>query len=290
MTSTIQAPEFGWSIPELTDGDLQRFRDLILTETGIHLRENKRPLLVSRLAQRLRQLHLHSFREYFDLVVSDVSGRELVDFINRITTNKTSFFREPHHFEFLKDRVLPEMRARGQNCVRIWSAACSSGEEPYSIAMLLREVAELRHGWNLSILASDIDTEMLSAAAAGVYRMDALDEMAESRRKAHFLRGYGGREGSVMIRPEVRALVNFRRINLIAPSWPVEGNFDAIFCRNVIIYFDQATQRRILERLTRCLAPDGYFFAGHSENLFWMNDVLAPAGITVYRHARGGGK
>jgi chemotaxis protein methyltransferase CheR len=275
--------EPGWTIPELTDGDLQRFRTLILEETGIRLTANKRPLLISRLAQRVRELGLDSFRAYFDQIMADISGRELIDFINRITTNKTSFFRESHHFDFLRDRLIPELRAQGRSQIRIWSAACSSGEEPYSIAMILREALGAASSWDISILASDIDTEMLGRAQAGIYPLNALEEINEPRRKAHFLRGYGDFEGCAQLRLEVRRMVRFRRINLIDSGWPAEESFDAIFCRNAIIYFGPETQRRILERLARGLAPHGYLFVGHSENLHWMSDWLTPVGITIYR-------
>jgi chemotaxis protein methyltransferase CheR len=207
----------------------------------------------------------------------------LVDFINRITTNKTSFFRESHHFDFLKETLIPEIRASGRSQIRIWSAACSSGEEPYSIAMTLREALGAINGWDISILASDIDTEMLERAQAGIYRLEALEELSPERRKAHFLRGYGDFEGCAQVRLEIRRMVEFRRINLVGAFWPPEGIFDAIFCRNVIIYFGHETQRRILERLARGMRPSGYFFAGHSENLHWMNEVLVPAGVTVYQ-------
>lgn len=274
----------GWNIPVLTDEEFDRFRRFVHDETGIHLRHAKRHLLVARLFQRLRQLGLESFSDYYALLRTDSSGRERMRFINRITTNKTSFFREPHHFEFLQRHVIAPARRRR---LRIWSAACSSGEEPYSIAMTVREATVDDGGWDAHILASDIDTEVLEQAQAGVYPCEALAGVPEGRQRLHFLRGYGDREGLVQVRPEVRRMVEFRQINLVAAEWPVAGPLDSVFCRNVLIYFDAATQRRIVERLTHLLKPEGCLFVGHSENLYSMRDLVASAGQTVYRPAAG---
>lgn len=274
----------GRGSPTLTDSDFDRFRRLILRESGIYLRDTKRHLLMARLTQRLRQLGLDSFSRYYDYLTSDTTGGEMVAFINRITTNKTSFFREPHHFEFLRGKVVP-----GTRCKRlaIWSSACSSGEEPYSIAITLEEALGPAHGWDIRILASDIDTEMLGRAEAGIYECEALCGVPERIQRAHFLRGYGNRAGLVQVQPEVRRMVQFRRINLIEADWPPQGHFDVVFCRNVIIYFDRATQERIIGRMAGCLKPDGYLFAGHSENLFWMRDLLVPVQPTIYRLNKG---
>jgi len=275
-----------WSLPQVTDAEFRRFRELISSHTGIELRETKRHLLLARLVQRLRQLGLETLSEYYDYLVRDSSGTELPLFINRITTNQTSFFREPHHFEHLRRRVIPLLREAGERRVRIWSAGCSSGEEPYSIAITLREALGAVHGWDIRILASDIDTDMLSHAATGVYTAEALASLPEDLRRKYFLRGYGSCAGSVQVRQELRALVDFRRINLVEESWPVRAQFDAVFCRNVIIYFNQTLQRRIVERLVGYLKPAGTYFAGHSENLYWMRDVVEVVEPTVYRPVR----
>jgi chemotaxis protein methyltransferase CheR len=275
----------GWELPALTDAEFERFRLLILGAAGIHLRENKRRLLMARLGPRLQQLGLESFSAYYDYQAGEASGRELTVLINRITTNKTSFFREPHHFEFLARHVVPRAR---EHRLRIWSAACSSGEEPYSIAITLREATGGLAGWDVRILASDIDTEMLARAEAGIYSLESLEGIPGHRLRAHFLRGYGGYEGMAQVRPELRRLLNFRRINLIEPAWPVEERFDVVFCRNAIIYFDRPTQERIVERLAARLHPGGHFFSGHSETLFWARDLLAPVQPTIYRLRAGG--
>ncbi len=286
MITQDEESGIGWTIPVLTEMEFDRFRRLILAKTGINLRETKRHLLVSRVAQRLRQLQIQSYSAYFEQVTSNPAEMETL--INRITTNKTSFFREPHHFEFLVKQVIPELRRTGQSKLRIWSAACSSGEEPYSIAIAAREALELYPGWDVKILASDIDTEMLERARAGMYKAQELEEMPEPRQRANFLRGYGEFEGMVQVRPEVRALVEFRPINLMDTArWPPEGFSDAVFCRNVIIYFDQQTQQKIVEGLASRLKQGGYFFAGHSESLHGINDLLIPVGHTAYRLGKG---
>lgn len=271
-------------LPVLTDEEFERFRLLVYEETGIHLRPSKRDLLVARLFQRLRQLGLESFTHYYNFLRADRSGRERMLFINRITTNKTSFFREPQHFEFLRREVIGAARHRR---LRLWSAACSSGEEPYSIAITAREEETETDPWDVRILASDIDTEVLEQAQAGVYVCEALADVPEYRQRLHFLKGYGDCEGLVQVRPEVRRMVEFRRINLIAPDWPLPGPLDVIFCRNVLIYFDAPTQRRIVARLVRALKPEGYLFVGHSESLHSMRDLVVCAGQAVYRPAAG---
>jgi chemotaxis protein methyltransferase CheR len=277
----------GWSIPDITNAETGRFRDLIRAQTGIHLGDQKRHLLVARLAQRLKTLGLDSFSTYYDYVAADKSGAELRQVINRITTNKTSFFREPHHSEFLRSRLIPEARQRGQNELRIWSAGCSSGEEPYSMAITVAEALGKFHGWSVRILASDIDTEILGRARAGRYAIDTMEGVPAERVRAHFMRGFGEFEGLAQVRPELQRMIDFRQINLSHPDWGVIERFDAVFCRNVIIYFDRPTQQRIVERLAGRLKPDGYFFSGHSENLHWLRHLLDPVEPTVYRLQKG---
>ena len=277
-------------IPRPTDGEFARFRDLIHEQTGIHLKDHKRDLLMARLGRHIGNLGFHSFSEYYDYVARDASGDALRAFINRITTNKTSFFREPHHFEFLGTRLIPELRRRGRRELSLWSAGCSTGEEPYTIAMVIQEALGMHHGWDARILASDIDTDVLAHAREGIYPMEALNGVSAERRRSFFQRGYGRFEGQAQVRPALRRMVEFRRINFKDPEWGVSGLFDAIFCRNVIIYFDRALQEQIIGRLTARLKPDGYYFCGHSENLFWLGDLLLPVGPTVYRLNHGGGK
>lgn len=284
----LEKPGTGLDTPRLTDGEFDRFRGLILEHAGIHLKDHKRDLLVARLGQHIRNLGFESFSAYYEYVARDSSGEALRALINRITTNKTYFFREPHHFAFLRGRLIPELCRRGRRRLRIWSAGCSTGEEPYSIAIAVAEALGKHHGWDVRILASDIDTEVLAQAQSGTYPLAALEGVSAEQRRAFFLQGYGEFAGQVQVRPELRQLVEFRRINFKETAWGVPARFDAVFCRNVIIYFDRPLQQRIVERLAGHLLPDGYFFSGHSENLFWLRDLLVAVEPTVYRLCQGG--
>ena len=270
-------------VPPLTEAEFSRFRGLVREQTGIHLSDHKQNLLVSRLARRVQDLGLSTFASYYEYVTGDASGNELKTFINRITTNKTSFFREPHHFDFLREHVIPETQRRSTGGQPIRTAGCSSGEEPYSIGITLRDASGTHPGWDSRILASDIDTEMLAQAQAGTYPLESLEPVPLDRRRAHFLRGYGSFEGLAQVRPELRKMVEFRRINFNDADWRVNLRFDAIFCRNVIIYFDRALQQRIITRLAEHLKPGGYFFSGHSENLNWLGGGFKTIHPTIYQ-------
>ncbi len=266
--------------PAVGDAEFAFFRDLIHLSTGIALKESKRSLIAARLARRLRALGLDSFAGYRRfLETSDPSGAELAMMINCITTNKTSFFREEEHFASLADRMVAAERA-GQEIYRVWSAACSTGEEPYIIAMTA--LAAPRR-IEVRVLASDLDTEVLARAQQGEYPMESLEGMDGQAKRRYFLRGRGERQGWVKVKPEVRELVTFRRVNLIEEPWAIQARFDAIFCRNVIIYFDRGTQRRLIGRLAQYLAPGGLLFVGHAETLFWLDDLLAAVDHSVYR-------
>lgn len=286
MSEMVKERETGWTIPSISDEVFARFRTLIHFHTGINLRSHKRHLLVARLARRLRHLDIHSFSEYYEKVSADASGGELRELINRITTNKTSFFRESHHFEFLRAHVLANARDGGGR-LQFWCAASASGEEPYSIGITVREALGAAGARSVRILASDIDTEMLARADSGTYALDSLAEFPLPRLRAHFLRGYGQFQGMAIVRPELRRLVEFQRVNLVEPVWPIIGPFDVIFCRNVMIYFDQPTQRQIVERMAGSLKPGGYFFSGNSESLHWASDLLVPVGPSIYQLAKG---
>jgi len=271
-----------------------RLRDLVRRHTGIALSEHKRSLVASRLGKRLRALGFPSFHAYCGHLAAEAGRPELEHFINAITTNKTDFFREPAHFEFLQSQVLPALRAqaaRGQERrVRIWSAACSTGEEPYTIAITLREGLEPLAAWDVRILASDIDTQVLRQAAAGIYPVERVAGIRPFLVQRHFLRGTGSREGFVRVREEVRRLVTFRRINLLEEPWPIRTRFRCIFCRNVLIYFDQATQRRLIGRLADHLAAGGYLFLGHSELLHGLSDDFDYVRTTIYRRRDAAGR
>ena len=268
--------------------ELALFRKLIYMETGIALADSKRSLVSSRLGRRLRHFGFESFHQYYDhLIKVDISGDEKRRMINCITTNKTSFFRESHHFDLLRKLLLHPLQLRaatGQSRrLRIWSAACSTGQEPYSIAIVIRDTITSLAAWDIKILASDIDTDVLARAERGIYETADLDDMPPALRSRHFLRGTKDCAGLVSVKPELRRLVHFRRVNFVDPAWPVRGKFDAIFCRNVLIYFDRPTQYRLLSRLAGLLKPEGFLFVGHSENLHWFRDILIPVDNSVYR-------
>jgi chemotaxis protein methyltransferase CheR len=260
------------------------FRRLIHSETGISLKESKRPLLISRLGHRLRTLGLESFSEYYGwLKTRDPRGEELRRLINCITTNKTSFFREQEHFSFLAMHVRDRAKRDGGRArLTVWSSACSTGEEPYSIAMTLREALPESSG-EVGIMASDIDTDVLAQAAGGLYPEEALEPVDPSLRRKYFLRGKGQWEGLAKVKPVLREMVQFRQINLVEDNWRLEGSFDIIFCRNVVIYFDRETQRRLFDRMLDRLRTDGLLFVGHSESLQWLSDRVQAVRHTVYR-------
>jgi chemotaxis protein methyltransferase CheR len=266
--------------------DFERVRKLIYAHAGIALNESKSNMVYSRLARRLRALGLASFDAYLQRLESDAGG-EREAFINSLTTNLTSFFRESHHFPVLAERIRQVARERD---VALWCAASSTGEEPYSIAITALEALASAHA-RVRILASDIDTHVLAQAERGVYAAEAVSRLGEARLHRFFLRGAGAQEGKVRVRPEVRVLVTFQRINLLDPAWPIRQRFDAIFCRNVMIYFDKPTQRRILERFAPLLNPGGLLFTGHSENLAHVRDLYDSRGRTVYAPtAQGAGR
>jgi chemotaxis protein methyltransferase CheR len=269
---------------------LQEFaalRELLFRVTGISLNDTKRELMRSRLQRRLRVLGLASYGDYYNyLRERDLDKSEQREMVNAMTTNKTSFFREPYQFDWLRGEVFPAMlqRARtgGPRRVSVWSAGCSTGAEPYTMAMLLREAFD--QTWDLSILGSDIDTEVLATASQGEYegaQMEGLDAKALSR---HFLRGRGDAEGRYKIRPELRKLVTFKQVNLNA-AWTMQTRFDFILCRNVSIYFNRQTQSQLFSRLAAQLRDGGYLLVGHSECLAGMGVPLEPMRGNVYHRA-----
>lgn len=274
----------------MSNEEFQLFRELVRQQTGIALSDAKKLMLASRLAPRLRAHSLSSYRTYYRLVREhDPGGEELRELINCVTTNKTSFFREPAHFDFLRDTILPGIRDRarhGESSVRIWSAPCSTGEEAYSIAITVCEVLKPLVGWDVRILASDLDTNVLARASRGIYDKESIAHLPLETTRNYFLRGKGAASATVKVKPQVRALIDFRRINLIEPHWPVDDLFDVIFCRNLLIYFERATQDELVRRLVKQLKPSGYLIVGQSEYLHWMRDFLEPVHGTIYRTRR----
>ncbi len=264
----------------LSDRDFEQIRGLVREHTGISLSESKRELVYSRLARRLRGLRLGSFAEYIALLERGESV-ELEEFANAITTNLTSFFREAHHFEFLSGTVLPELAQRNAATrrLRIWSAGCSTGEEPYTLAITLQESMELFRGWDVRILATDLDSNVLAQGQAGEYREDRFATMPAARRQRWFTES---RPGHFTAADGLKALITFRQLNLMQP-FPFKGPFDVIFCRNVVIYFDKPTQRTLFERVAQLQRPGDHLFIGHSESLFKVSDSYQLIGKTIYR-------
>jgi len=266
-----------------TDGDFEFIRHLVAEQTGINLSEGKREMVYGRLARRLRERGIGSFAEYCKLLEGD--DGEIIHLVNAITTNLTSFFRENHHFEYLRNTVLPELldHNRHSRRLRIWSSGCSTGEEPYSIAITLKETLPANHGWDVKILATDIDTNVLDRARRGVYAQDGVRNLPPERVQRWFRRGAGTNAGKVQINPALQELIRFRQLNLMSEPWPMKGRFDVIFCRNVVIYFDKPTQKRLFARYAQVLDARRHLFIGHSETLFQICDEFELVGNTVYR-------
>lgn len=260
-----------------TANDFAIVRKLIYKRAGISLSEAKSDMVYSRIGRRLRALGYDSFKEYLNFLESHKNSEEWEAFTNALTTNLTSFFREEHHFPILSDHLLTL-----QKPIRIWCSAASTGEEPYTLAMTACEAFGTLNP-PVEIIATDIDTKVLETAASGVYPIDRLDKLSEKRRSAFFQKGTGAREGSVRIRSELHKMVSFLPLNLLEEKWPLEGSFDAIFCRNVMIYFDKPTQSKILERFTPYMKPDTLLFAGHSENFLYVSKSFELLGKTVYQ-------
>lgn len=260
--------------------EFEALRRLVVANTGIVVADTKFEMFYSRLARRLRALGLRDFRDYLALLRQG-DAAEIPQLINVITTNLTGFFREPHHFEFLAQTLVPRWAARPGAPLRIWSAGCASGEEPYSIAMVLLEHLADAPRRDLRILATDLDTQALAQADAAIYPADRMGPLAHPPWRRWVLRGRGERAGLIRIRPEVRALVHPRRLNLIG-DWPLERRYDAIFCRNVMIYFDAPTKRRLVDRLADRLGDQGHLFLGHAESLIGLSQRLRPVARTVY--------
>ena len=267
---------------ELTDSEFKRLRDLVHARTGIALSDAKRELVYGRLARRLRKLKLASFAQYCELVESGETA-ELQELTNAITTNLTSFFRENYHFEQLAAEALPQVESKRSAArrIRLWSAGCSTGEEPYSLAVVMREALAHLPSWDIKLLATDIDSKVVATAAEGEYAQERFKDVPAERVRNWF-RNVPGRPGFCAASAELKALITFRQLNLLDP-WPMKGPFDIIFCRNVVIYFDKATQRGLFDRMADLQEPGGWLFIGHSENLLNVTRRYKLVGRTVYR-------
>lgn len=264
-----------------TEQDFKRVRTLVYDFAGIDLSESKRNLVYNRLAKRIRFLGLDSFKDYLDFVEAQ-GEEEFVTLINAITTNLTFFFRENHHFEYLAQTVIPQLLKKNaaSKKIRIWSAGCSTGEEPYSIAVVLKETVPA--GWDAKVIATDLDTNVLDTGRAGVYALDRLKGVEQSRVKRWFMKGKGANEGLVRVKPELQEMIKFGQVNLMQ-DWPIKSPVDVIFCRNVVIYFDKPTQTRLFNRYADLLAHEGHLFIGHSESLNKVTDRFELLGQTIYR-------
>ena len=263
--------EFEWS-----SADFDRVQSLIYKRAGISLNDGKHAMVYSRLSRRLRETGHRSFREYLTWLESH-DGSEWQEFINALTTNLTSFFRENHHFEILHDYLQGKPKGQRWN---IWCSAASTGEEPYSIVMTAMEALGGAGAFHLT--ASDIDSKVLATAARGVYKLDNMKGVSPEKLRRFFFRGKGANSGMVRVKPELQSAVDFLQVNLIEEGWPFREPFDIVFCRNVMIYFDAPTQRGVLERIHRTMKPGGMLFVGHSENFNDSRDLFTLRGKTVY--------
>lgn len=257
--SSLSSPEIVGLAPELSPEDFRRVRTIAYERAGLAIPNGKEGLVRSRVSKRLRERRIATFSAYLDMVEQE-SGEELVKLIDLLTTNKTDFFREPAHFDYLLDHIVPDVVASGKP-LRIWSAGCSSGEEPYTLSMLLRETLPARY--DFKILATDISTQVVAAAKRGTYSAQQLSDVSPQRRQRFFT---PGPDGSGTVTPELRAPISFANLNLMA-KWPMSGPFDVIFCRNVMIYFDKPTVTKLVNRFHTLLSPGGHLFIGHSESL-----------------------
>ena len=279
------------ALPEhraITDREYQLFQALVEKEAGIHLNPGKRSLLVGRLTRRLRALGLSSFGDYYEQVVAGGAEGELVQLLDCVSTNETHFFREPDHFRYLEDTVLPALKAEGEagrrpKRVRAWSAACSTGEEPYTLAMVLLAHLPASEGWSVEILGTDLSTRVLESARAALWPLGKAGEIPERYLKQFMLRGIGSQLGKMKAGPELRAVVRFERFNLTTPRYELGVPFDLIFCRNVLIYFARETKLQVVRRLLDTLAPTGHLFLGHSETLVDSGLPLRTVVPTVHR-------
>ena len=277
----------------LNDKQFRRLSEFIEGEVGIKMPANKRIMLEGRLRKRLKALGMSNFEEYVEHVFSEDDG-EIVHMIDVVTTNKTDFFREPEHFRYLQDKLIPTHLSDGWGVdlpFKVWSAAASTGEEAYSLAIVLSEFGRMERGFRYRILGTDISTAVLHTAQKGVYPANRIAPVALELRKRYFLRSRDREAELVRVRAEIRKNVVFHRLNLMIPQYPLQDRFQVIFCRNVIIYFDRPRQEALLRRLYNFLVPGGYLFLGHSESLAGINLPLVSVAPTIYQrqdHLHGG--
>lgn len=278
------APGLGLIMPDITDAEFNQLSQLVYQHAGIHLPPQKKELVRSRLTKFIRNRKLASFHEYYQQVLQDTSGLELINLLDAISTNMTAFWREPKHFEFLGQELLPALRQKCKKAPqwRLWSAGCSSGEEPYTLAMVLLNAEPNKDMSGVKIYASDINTQVLNQAHRGIYPLSRVEPLSKEWQRRFFQKGVNQFEGYVRVKPEVKQLVEFFRLNLME-SFPFKEDFDVIFCRNVMIYFEKSTQTELVRKFHQCLKPGGYLFIGHSESLCNISHQFAYVKPTIYR-------
>lgn len=263
------------------ENDFKRVQKIVYDFAGIDLNDSKKNLVYNRLSKRIRFLEQNSFNEYLNYV-EQVGEEEFVHLINAITTNLTFFFRENHHFEYLANTIIPELLKKNvaSKKIRIWSAGCSTGEEPYSIAIVLKE--SVPAGWDAKVVATDLDTNVINTGRTGVYPVDRLKGVSDARKKRWFLKGSGAQEGLAKVKPELQHSIEFGQLNLM-DEWHHKAQIDVIFCRNVVIYFDKPTQSRLFNRYADLLPNNGHLLIGHSESLYKVCDRFDLLGQTIYQ-------
>ncbi|MBF0495940.1 MAG: protein-glutamate O-methyltransferase [Deltaproteobacteria bacterium] len=268
-----------------TDADFQRFRELIYQQVGINLHEGKKELVKARLSKRIREICLASFKEYYEYIKSGQNQDEVIAMVNAISTNVTSFFRESDHFTFLKETLIPHLTLRKNrkynNQLRLWSAGCSTGEEPYSIAMTVLDALPDRTCWDIKILATDVSTQVLNKAQTGLYEKDRITGIPPNMLRTYFQRGNGQWQGYFRVKDTLQNIITFRYLNLMKP-FPFNRPFDVIFCRNVMIYFDRSTQETLVNKYYQHLDEDGHLFVGHSESLAGVKHSFNYVKPTIY--------
>jgi len=268
---------------ELSAASFARFARFITSELGIKMPESKVTMVQSRLLRRVRELGLKSVDQYAEYFFDASGSEEREHLINAITTNKTDFFREPVHFDFLKDTVLPALTREGRPRVHAWSAGCSSGEEPYTLAMVLAEYGGRQTGFDFAILATDVSTRVLNIARTGIYQETQILPVLPELRRKYLLRGQNREERAYRVVPQLRGKISFHQLNFMDRDYPVKDMFDFVFFRNVLIYFDRPTQEAVIKKICRNLVPGGYLFAGHSESLSAMDVPLKVVRTSIYR-------
>lgn len=282
--SDVGQEDIGAKQFSMSDRDFEQIRAVIKDLTGINMSDSKRQLVYRRLSARLKATGIGTFQGYLDYLKQG-DPAELEQFTNAVTTNLTSFFRENHHFEFLQKTVIPEAvtrSTRGDRRLRIWSAGCSTGEEPYSIAITLRESLKDLKNWDAKVLCTDLDSDVINTCKAGVYSMQRVEKLSRERLRRWFMKSRGLDGEVVKVNEQLRELLTFKQLNLMH-DWPMKGPFHLIFCRNVIIYFDKPTQRVLIDRYADILVDGGYLILGHSESLFNVSDRFKLIGNTIYR-------